>query len=82
MALIHFQCPQCGFGDHKVGHLIADTDICGVVYFEEQGRQIRVGIHPLHLALSALGSHSAVTGNARYVTIVEPGILSGRCVAV
>jgi hypothetical protein len=39
---IRFQCPECGFGDHEVGHLVAEADIYCVVCLEEQGRQIRV----------------------------------------
>ena len=42
MALIHFQCPECGLGDHEVGHISGDADGYCVVCLEEQGRQIRV----------------------------------------
>ena len=42
MAQIRFQCPECGLGDHEVGHLVAAADIYCVVCLEEQGRQIRV----------------------------------------
>jgi hypothetical protein len=42
MAQIRFQCPECGFGDHEAGHLVAAADIYCVVCLEEQGRQIRV----------------------------------------
>ena len=42
MATSRFQCPECGFGDHEVGHLVAEADIYCVVCLEEQGRQIRV----------------------------------------
>lgn len=38
----HFQCPECGFGDYEVGHLVACTEIYGVVCLGEQGRKIRV----------------------------------------
>ena len=41
MARVRFQCPECGFGDHEVGHLAAEDDVC-IVCLEEQGRQIRV----------------------------------------
>jgi hypothetical protein len=33
-----FQCPECGFGDYEVGHLVTAADICCVVCLEEQGR--------------------------------------------
>ena len=23
--MFRFQCPKCGFGDHEVGHLVAET---------------------------------------------------------
>jgi hypothetical protein len=42
MALLRFQCPECGSGDHEVGPLVAETDIYCVVCLEEEGRQIRV----------------------------------------
>ena len=42
MAQIRFQCPECGFGDHEAGHLVAEADIYCVVCLEEQERQIRV----------------------------------------
>ena len=42
MAHIRFQCPECGFGDHEVGHLVTEVDIYCIVCFEEQGRQIFV----------------------------------------
>ena len=42
MELLRFQCPECGFGDYEVGHLVAETEIYCVVCLEEQGRQIRV----------------------------------------
>lgn len=38
----HFQCPECGFGDYEVGHLVACTEIYCVVCLGEQGRKIRV----------------------------------------
>jgi hypothetical protein len=41
MARVRFQCPECGFGDHEVGHLAAEDDVC-IVCLEEEGRQIRV----------------------------------------
>ena len=41
-AQIRFQCPECGFGEHEAGQLVAVTDIYCVVCLEEQGRQIRV----------------------------------------
>ena len=41
MARVRFQCSECGFGDHEVGHLAAEDDVC-IVCLEEQGRQIRV----------------------------------------
>jgi hypothetical protein len=37
-----FQCPECGFGDYEVGHLVAENDFYCVVCLEEQGRQIRI----------------------------------------
>jgi hypothetical protein len=37
-----FQCPECGFGDQEVGHLVAPDEIHCVVCFEEDGRLIRL----------------------------------------
>ena len=42
MALIRFQCPECGMGDQEVSHLVDETEVYCVVCWEEQGRQIRV----------------------------------------
>ncbi len=43
MAIFHFQCPECGFGDFEVGHLTGDHDIyCLVCLEEEQGRAVRL----------------------------------------
>ena len=25
--MFRFQCPECGFGDHEVGHLMAETQV-------------------------------------------------------
>jgi hypothetical protein len=42
--MFRFQCPECGFGDHEVGHLVvAETQVYCVVCLEEDGRL--VGIH-------------------------------------
>ncbi len=38
----HFQCPECGLGDHEVGHLIAPDDLYCVVCLEEEGRLVRL----------------------------------------
>ena len=40
--MLRFQCPECGFGDHEVGHLAPETEIYCIVCLEEQGQQIRV----------------------------------------
>jgi ribosomal protein S27E len=40
-AMIRFQCPECGMGDHEVGPM-AETEIHCVVCLEEHGRVIRV----------------------------------------
>jgi hypothetical protein len=37
-----FQCPECGFGDREVGHLVGETEVYCVVCWEEQDRQICV----------------------------------------
>ena len=42
MAILRFQCPECGFGDREVGHLMDEGEIHCVVCLEEQGRYIRV----------------------------------------
>ena len=42
MAQIRFQCPECGLGDHEVGHMVSEGEIYCIVCLEEQGRQIRV----------------------------------------
>lgn len=41
MAMLRFQCPECGMGDHEIGPL-AETEIHCVVCFEEQGRLIHL----------------------------------------
>jgi hypothetical protein len=42
--MFRFQCPECGFGDHEVGHLVvAETQVYCVVCLEEDGRLL--GIH-------------------------------------
>jgi hypothetical protein len=40
--MIHFQCPECGFGDDEVGHLVAEDEVYCIVCLEEEGRRIRV----------------------------------------
>jgi hypothetical protein len=40
--MFRFQCPECGFGDQEVGHLVADTEIYCVVCLEEQGRLVSI----------------------------------------
>jgi hypothetical protein len=42
MATLLFQCPECGFGHHEVGHLVGETEIHCIVCLEEHGRLIRV----------------------------------------
>jgi hypothetical protein len=37
-----FQCPECGFGHHEVGHLVAETEVYCVVCLEEEGRLISI----------------------------------------
>jgi hypothetical protein len=38
MVVIHFQCPECGFGDFEVAQLTTAAKIYCVVCLEEQGR--------------------------------------------
>jgi hypothetical protein len=40
--MFRFQCPECGFGDHEVGHLVAETQVYCVVCLEEEGRLISI----------------------------------------
>jgi hypothetical protein len=40
--MLRFQCPECDFGDHEVGHLTAGIEIYCVVCLEEDGRLIRL----------------------------------------
>jgi hypothetical protein len=40
--MVRFQCPECGFGDHEVGHLTAEIETYCVVCLEEDGRLIRL----------------------------------------
>jgi hypothetical protein len=40
--MFRFQCPECGFGDQEVGHLVADTEIYCVVCLEQQGRLVSI----------------------------------------
>jgi len=42
MAIFRFQCPECGFGDYEVGHLVVDDELICVVCLEEQGREVQV----------------------------------------
>ena len=40
--MLRFQCPECDFGDHEVGHLTAEIESYCVVCLEEGGRLIRL----------------------------------------
>ena len=42
MAILRFQCPECGFGRREVGDLMDEGEIDCVVCMEEQGRYILV----------------------------------------
>ena len=42
MPIMRFQCPECGIGDHEVGHLVAEPVEYCVVCLDEQGRLIRL----------------------------------------
>ncbi len=35
--MFRFQCPECGFGHHEVGHMVAETEVYCVVCLEEGG---------------------------------------------
>jgi hypothetical protein len=37
-----FQCPECGFGDHEVGHMVAETEVYCVVCLEDDGRLVSI----------------------------------------
>ena len=41
MALIHFQCPECSFGNYEVGHLTDGEEIYCVVCLEQDDQLIR-----------------------------------------
>ena len=32
--MLRFQCPECGFGDYEVGHLVAENEIYCIVCLE------------------------------------------------
>jgi hypothetical protein len=40
--MLRFQCPECDFGDHEVGHLTAEIEIYCLVCLEADGRLIRL----------------------------------------
>ena len=40
--MVRFQCPECGYGDREVGHLVTDAETYCIVCLEMDGRQIRV----------------------------------------
>jgi hypothetical protein len=40
--MICFQCPECGFGHHEIGHLVVETEIHCLVCYDEEGRLVRV----------------------------------------
>jgi hypothetical protein len=42
MAIMRFQCPECGMGDYEVGHLVAEPLEHCVVCLDEHGRLIRL----------------------------------------
>ena len=42
MDTMRFECPECGFGDHEVGHLVREVDLHCVVCLDEQGRLVRL----------------------------------------
>ena len=44
--MFRFQCPECGFGHHEVGHMVAETEVYCVVCLEEEVRL--VSIHCWH----------------------------------
>jgi hypothetical protein len=42
MAILRFQCSECGFGNREVGDLMDEDEIYCVVCLQEQGRLIRI----------------------------------------
>ena len=42
MLVLRFRCPECGFGNHEVGHLTAEDEIYCLVCLEEEDRLIRL----------------------------------------
>jgi hypothetical protein len=40
--MFRFQCPECGFGHHEVGHMVAETEVYCVVCLEEEGRLVSI----------------------------------------
>src|SRR5690242_5139991 len=40
--MLCFQCPECGFGHHEIGHLVVETEIHCLVCYDEEGRLVRV----------------------------------------
>ena len=42
MAILRFECPECGLGDYEVGDLTSEGDVYCVVCIEEARRFIRL----------------------------------------
>ena len=42
MAIFRFHCPECGLGDHEVGHHTREMQMHCIVCLEEEGRLIRL----------------------------------------
>lgn len=37
-----FQCPECGFGDYEVGHLVQPGEVYCIVCLETEDRHVRL----------------------------------------
>ena len=42
MPILRFHCPDCGFNDYEVGHLMAEDQIYCVICLEEEDRLVRL----------------------------------------
>jgi len=41
-AFWHFHCPECGFGDGELDHLLNDHEVFCLICVEEDGRQVHL----------------------------------------
>ena len=76
MATLLFQCPECGFGHHEVGHLFGETEIPGLAALHRERLEASVLVRTLERA----ALHGTVSFDAARssVTFEWPQTAEGR----